>query len=76
MNDPLNILISLFEIILIILIGIVTMVYEEIMIFNICGLGDDLKKEVYQREESDIRMVNEDDKLGKTYSSLDALHPK
>ena len=39
-------------------------------------LGDDLKKEVYQREESDIRMVNEDDKLGKTYSSLDTLHPK
>ena len=76
LNDPLNIIISFVEILLIILIGIVTMIYEEIIIINICGLNKDLKKEDYQREVNDILdITSEDDKLGKTYTSLNTLHP-
>ena len=56
----LSILISIFEIILVILIGIATLVYEEIIVINRCGLERNV-------EEAIIDRGHEDEGLGDYY---------
>ena len=78
MSDPINIVISLIEIFLIILIGIVTLVYEEIMIINICGLNRDLKKIDYEKALKDDSMAltnqsDDNDNLGESYPAIERI---
>ena len=53
LDEVKNIIISLFEIILIIFIGVVTLIYEEVLVINRCGLDSDLKKDIIDRERKD-----------------------
>jgi hypothetical protein len=59
-KKDLSILISIFEIILVILIGIATLVYEEIIVINRCGLERNV-------EEAIIDRGHEDEGLGDYY---------
>ena len=54
-----NIAFSIVEIILVILIGISTMIYEEIIIIRLCGLEKDTKEEIANRSRQDSNQ-NED----------------
>ena len=52
-SRTLNIVLYIFEIILIILIGIVTMVHEEIIIIRICELDKNVRAEIEKRRIED-----------------------
>ena len=58
MSKTVNIIISTFEILLVILIGIVTMIYEEIIIIRICGLEKDVKDEINNRANKDENLIS------------------
>ena len=53
-----NITISIFEIILVILIGITTMIYEEIIVIRICGMQKNVKEEIDKRGKDDVNQCN------------------
>ena len=53
MSKAINIIISSIEIILVILIGIVTMIYEEIIIIRIYGLDKNIENSIIERAEND-----------------------
>ena len=57
-----NIAFSIVEIILVILIGISTMIYEEIIIIRLCGLEKDTEEEIAKRGRQDSEQ-NEDEAL-------------
>ena len=57
-----NIAFSIVEIILVILIGISTMIYEEIIIIRLCGLEKDTEEEIAKRGRQDSDQ-NEDEAL-------------
>ena len=57
-----NIAFSIVEIILVILIGISTMIYEEIIIIRLCGLEKDTEEEIANRSRQDSDQ-NEDEAL-------------
>ena len=52
-KNRINIAISIVEIILVILIGISTMTYEEIIVIRLCGLEKDVKEEIINRSHAD-----------------------
>ena len=48
-----SIAISIIEMILVILIGIATMIYEEIIVIRLCGLEKDVREEIINRASLD-----------------------
>ena len=57
-NTTTNIVISIIEIILLVLIGITTMIYEEIIVFRFWGLEKDVREEISNRASIDNRLVH------------------
>ena len=53
-SKGLNITISIIEIILVVLIGIITLIYEEIIVIRICGMQKDVNSEIFRRSIDDI----------------------
>lgn len=64
MSNSINIIFSIFEIFLVLLIGIITMIYEEIIIIKICGLQKNVKDEISFR-------ADDDDSLARNINNLD-----
>ena len=54
MTKTFNIIISSFEIILVILIGICTLIYEEIIVINLCGLEKNVRDSISRRASSEM----------------------
>ena len=57
-SKGLNITISIIEIILVFLIGIITLIYEEIIVLRICRMQKDVNSEIFIRSIIDIRQWN------------------
>ena len=71
-----NIFISFSEIILIILIGIVTMIYGEIITIKKWGLSDDLGKDIAKRGDKDINQLDSEEPLSNSDSIESVLKIK
>ena len=58
MSHKTNIIISIVEIILVFLIGILTMIYDEIIAINKCGLGENVRDRIDKRGIEDKDWAN------------------
>ena len=58
MSHNTNIIISIVEIILVFLIGILTMIYDEIIVINKCGLGENVRDRIDKRGIEDKDWAN------------------
>ena len=70
-----DIIISIIEVILVILICFATMIYEEIIIIEKCGLSKDIKEKITKRAEFDFSLASfKMDIGGSSLSSFDMLN--
>ena len=69
-----DIIISIIEVILVILICFATMIYEEIIIIEKCGLSKDIKEKITKRAEFDVSLASFKMDLGGSSSTVDMLN--
>ena len=70
MSHSTNIFVSIIEIILVILIAIGTLIYEEIIVINKCGLGKNVRESIIERGFIDQEEASDSDNNNDIYISL------